>query len=89
MTCEELEAVARRLDDFLADLLAPMGRSERRQWAKIYVQGLLLEGERKSIEPMAGRIEGPTSSRCGSLLDKARGRSRKCRSYWPTRWSIP
>jgi len=58
MTRKKLEAVARRLDDFLADLLAPMGRRERRQWAKIYVQGLLLDGERKSIEPMAGRIAG-------------------------------
>jgi hypothetical protein len=35
MTRKELEAVARRLDDFLADLLVPMGRSERRQWARI------------------------------------------------------
>jgi SRSO17 transposase len=58
MTRNELAAVARRLDDFLADLLAPMGRSERRRWAKIYVQGLLLDGERKSVEPMAGRIAG-------------------------------
>lgn len=58
MTRKKLEAVARRLDDFLADLLAPMGRRERRQWAKIYVQGLLLDGERKSIEPRAGRIAG-------------------------------
>jgi SRSO17 transposase len=58
MTSKELAAVGKRLDDFLADLLLPMGRSERQHWAKIYVQGLLLDGERKSIEPMAGRIEG-------------------------------
>lgn len=43
---------------FLEDLLEPMGRSERRHWARVYVQGLLLDGERKSIEPMASRIEG-------------------------------
>jgi DDE superfamily endonuclease len=43
---------------FLEDLLEPMGRRERRHWARIYVQGLLLDGERKSIEPMASRIEG-------------------------------
>jgi SRSO17 transposase len=35
-----------------------MGRSERRHWARVYLQGLLLDGERKSIEPMASRIEG-------------------------------
>jgi SRSO17 transposase len=39
-------------------LTAPMGRSERRHWAKTYVSGLLLDGERKSIEPMAARLAG-------------------------------
>jgi SRSO17 transposase len=54
-TLKELEA---RLTHFLEELLEPMGRSERRHWARLYVQGLLLDGERKSIEPMASRIEG-------------------------------
>src|SRR5665647_171356 len=36
----------------------PMGRRERQHWATIYIQGLLLDGDRKSIEPMARRIEG-------------------------------
>lgn len=58
MTEKELGAVSRRLDKFLGDLIAPMGRSERQHWATIYIQGLLLDGERKSIEPMASRIAG-------------------------------
>ena len=58
MTPRELQALDRRLSAFLQDLLSPMGRSERRHWARLYVQGLLLDGERKSIEPMASRIEG-------------------------------
>src|SRR5450759_4166153 len=58
MTNKELEAVGGRLDGFLSDLLAPMGRRERQHWATIYIQGLLLDGDRKSIEPMARRIEG-------------------------------
>lgn len=58
MTNKELAAGSRRLDEFLGDLLAPMGRSERQHWARIYIQGLLLDGERKSIEPMANRIQG-------------------------------
>ena len=58
MTTRELAGVERRLDGFLGGLLAPLGRSERRHWAKVYLRGLLLDGERKSIEPMAGRIEG-------------------------------
>lgn len=38
------------------DLLEPVGRSERRHWGGVYVRGLLLDGERKSIEPMAQRL---------------------------------
>ena len=57
MTNKELAAVGGRLDGFLSDLLAPMGRRERQHWATIYIQGLLLDGDRKSIEPMARRIE--------------------------------
>lgn len=58
MTPHELKSVDKRLTQFLDDLLAPMGRSERRQWARVYLQGLLLDGERKSIEPMASRVFG-------------------------------
>jgi len=58
MNANQMASLDRRLDGFLGDLLAPMGRSERRHWAKVYLQGLLLDGERKSIEPMAERIAG-------------------------------
>ena len=58
MTPQELKALDRRLSSFLEELLAPMGRSERRHWARTYVEGLLLDGERKSIEPMASRLSG-------------------------------
>ncbi len=58
MTSRELKALDQRLTTFLEDLLAPLGRSERRHWARVYIQGLLLDGERKSIEPMASRIPG-------------------------------
>ena len=37
-------------------LAAPLGRSERRTAATNYVQGLLMLGRRKSIEPMAARL---------------------------------
>ena len=58
MTPQQLKALDRRSSSFLEDLLAPMGRSERRHWARTYVEGLLLDGERKSIEPMASRLSG-------------------------------
>ena len=42
--------------EFLEPLVAGLGRSERREGAALYVQGLLTPGERKSIEPIAGRV---------------------------------
>ena len=58
MKPQSLKGLEARLTHFLDDLLEPMGRRERRHWARVYVQGLLLDGERKSIEPMASRIAG-------------------------------
>ena len=58
MTPKEVAALDQRLDRFLADVTSSLGRSERHHWAKLYLQGLLMEGGRKSIEPMADRIGG-------------------------------
>jgi SRSO17 transposase len=56
MKASELEKVRVRLEEFIQDLTVPMGRSERRQWAGVYVRGLLLDGERKSAGAMAERL---------------------------------
>jgi SRSO17 transposase len=45
-----------RFKAFIIPLTAPLGRSERRVAAASYVQGLLMPGQRKSIEPMAARL---------------------------------
>ena len=37
-------------------MLGFLGREDRRRWARTYVAGLLLEGERKSIQPLATRL---------------------------------
>jgi len=58
MTPKALKALDRRLQRFLEDLTEPMGRSERRHWARVYLEGLLRDGERKSMEPMAERVAG-------------------------------
>ena len=50
------EAWVARLDAWLAPFLAALPRAEQRRWAPLYVRGLLLPGERKSVEPMAGRV---------------------------------
>ncbi|MBC7819838.1 MAG: transposase, partial [Planctomycetaceae bacterium] len=37
-------------------MVATLGRAERRAGATRYVQGLLMPGQRKSIEPLAARL---------------------------------
>jgi len=44
------------MEAFLSSLTEALGRSERRVAATRYVEGLLLEGQRKSIGPMAARL---------------------------------
>jgi len=58
MNARQLAACANRLQEFLTTMLAGVGRAERRHHGALYVQGLLLDGARKSIEPLAGRVPG-------------------------------
>jgi SRSO17 transposase len=44
------------LGRWLAPFLGRLGRAARRRWAPVYLKGLILPGERKSIEPMAARV---------------------------------
>jgi len=37
-------------------MIEPMQRSEQRRWGEVYLRGLMLNGHRKSIEPMAERL---------------------------------
>lgn len=56
MTTKQLAACRKRLDSFLTEMLAPLGRKDRRQWGGVYLRGLLLDGERKSAGAMAARL---------------------------------
>ncbi len=58
MDTQQLHAAEQRLANFLSELVPHMGRTERQHWAGMYIRGLLLDGERKSIEPMAARLPG-------------------------------
>jgi SRSO17 transposase len=46
----------RDLKHWLAPFAAGLRREEQRRWAAVYLKGLILPGERKSIEPMAARV---------------------------------
>src|ERR687894_1304843 len=44
------------LGRWLEPFSARLRRQAQRRWAPVYLQGLLLPGERKSIEPLAARV---------------------------------
>jgi SRSO17 transposase len=44
------------LERWLEPFLARLRRQAQRRWAPVYLKGLILPGERKSVEPMAARV---------------------------------
>jgi SRSO17 transposase len=56
MTPEELAAVRGRLEEFAAEVFAPLARVDQRGKGVMYLRGLLLDGRRKSMQPMAERL---------------------------------
>jgi SRSO17 transposase len=56
MTAQQLNTSRTRLESYLDEMLAPLGRKDRRRWGQVYVRGLLLDGERKSVGAMVPRL---------------------------------
>jgi SRSO17 transposase len=50
------------IDDYLAPFLKHFHRSEGRNLAQSYVVGLMMDGERKSVEPMSERVNASERS---------------------------
>src|SRR4051794_27217379 len=58
MDVVEVERLGAGLAEFAADVFASLTRSGWRQRAGWYLQGLMIDGRRKSIQPMAARLSG-------------------------------
>ncbi|MFC9973913.1 IS701 family transposase [Spirillospora sp. NPDC127200] len=56
MTPEELAGCRARLEEFAVQVLAPLARADQRDKGGLYLRGLLLEGRRRSMQPMAVRL---------------------------------
>src|SRR5260370_5516568 len=56
MTPEEMAEVRPRLLDFAAGMLGGLPRKDQRAAGELYVRGLLADGQRKSMVPMAERL---------------------------------
>jgi SRSO17 transposase len=56
LTPAELATIRGRLEAFADDILASLPRTDQRARGQCYLRGLMLDGRRKSIEPMAQRL---------------------------------
>jgi SRSO17 transposase len=56
VTPTQLRRIRTRLGAFAEDVFASVPRKDQRRWGQTYLRGLLLDGKRKSIEPMAARL---------------------------------
>ncbi len=56
MTPVQLRRIRTRLTAFAEDLFQSIPRKDQRRWGQSYLRGLLLDGKRKSIQPMATRL---------------------------------
>ena len=56
LTPAELATIRERLEAFADDVFASLPRTDQRARGQCYLRGLMLDGRRKSIEPMAARL---------------------------------
>jgi SRSO17 transposase len=56
MTPEQIAEVRPRLVEFTGGMLGGLARSDQRAAGELYVRGLLTDGRRKSMQPMAERL---------------------------------
>jgi SRSO17 transposase len=52
----ELDRLRLALEDFVAEVFSGLPRSDQRGTAGAYLRGLMLDGKRKSMQPMAARL---------------------------------
>src|SRR5581483_1153968 len=56
MDARKLSKLRKDLIAFLDAVVGGLGHPRRRRWCEAYMRGVLLDGQRKSIEPMAARL---------------------------------
>jgi hypothetical protein len=52
----EVERLRGELAEFVADVFGSLARRDQRRWGGCYLRGLVLDGRRKSVQPMAERL---------------------------------
>jgi SRSO17 transposase len=85
MTPAELARVRRRLVAFAAEVFQPLPRADQRRWGEVYLRGLMLDGKRKSIQPMAERLPDGNEQALQQFLSQSPGTGGRSASGWPPR----
>jgi SRSO17 transposase len=57
MDARKLTKLRADLTAFLDEVVGSLGHPRRRHWCDAYLRGILLDGHRKSVEPMAARLK--------------------------------
>jgi len=68
---KDASAWEKRFDRFIKPFLDVWRSKKRRHWAPIYLRGLLLPGERKSIEPVASRVAPGHEQELGHFVSES------------------
>ncbi len=87
LTERQLASVRERLEDFAGAMFETMGRSEQRRHGQTYLRGLMLDGKRKSIEPMAARLEDGDEQCLQQFVNQSPWRSEPVRERLAVRMS--
>jgi SRSO17 transposase len=86
---KRLARVRGRLEAFVGEVFAgAVQRSEQRKWAGVYLRGLMLEGRRKSIEPMAARLGDGDEQCLQQFVNQSPWRERVVRANLARRMSV-
>ncbi len=97
MNTSAVQRLADDLDEFVADVFASLTRSGWQDRAGHYLRGLMLDGRRKSIQPMAARLAGPheqalnhfvTNSPWGAAAVRRRLAVRMAEAVEPAVWAL-
>jgi SRSO17 transposase len=95
ITPARLRRMRRRLVAFAEDVFTSMPRTDQRPRGETYLGGLVLDGKRRSIEPMAARLAAADTDRQGEgvrdleqalqqFVNQSPGTPWRCAVGWPS-----
>lgn len=64
--------VLQRLAEYAASFTTDFSRSEQARWTEVYLRGLLQDGDRKSVEPLVGRVRLPEACQVSDPVQAVR-----------------